>query len=275
LISEGLVPYFSAVILGLVEGLTEFLPISSTGHLILVERFACMSDDPASPFPFAFTVIIQLPAILAVVLYFWSTLWPFRSDRAHRDATVLLWTKIVIAVLPAVVLGLLLDKFIEAHLTHAVPVAIALVVGGIVLIFLERRRASPLFERVGDIGIGTGVCIGFFQCLAMWPGVSRSAATIIGAMALGASRCAAAEFSFFLAVPTMLGATSLKLVKGGFGFTTHEWVLLGIGCAVSFATAYAVIAFLMNYVRRHDFIPFGYYRIALGLVVLAAYALSG
>ena len=266
--------YVNAVILGIVEGLTEFLPISSTGHLILFERFVRLSDDPASHFPFSFMVIIQLPAVLAVVLYFWNTLWPFRENADHRNRTVVLWLKIAFSVLPAVVLGVLFNDIIEEHLSWELPVALALVIGGIVLVAIERRALPVKFPNVDTIGFKNGFFIGCFQCLAMVPGVSRSAATIIGAMLLGASRPAAAEFSFFLAIPTMVGATAITVLKRGLSFTPQEWVVLGIGCATSFVTAYAAVAFLMNYIRRHDFRIFGYYRIVLGGLILAVYVLG-
>ena len=262
-----------AVIFAVVEGVTEFLPISSTGHMILLEEF--LQFRQREQFPAAFMVIIQLPAILAVVVYFWSSLWPFGKPREDRDAVFGLWARIAVAVLPAVVLGFLFDDFIEERLFNPLVVAVTLLAGGVVLLLLERTDRRPRFERAGDAGFGRALAVGFFQCLAMIPGTSRSAATIIGGMALGASRPAAAEFSFFLAIPTMLGATALKIAKGGAAFTSREWVLLAIGSVVSFAVAYGVVAFLMNYIRRHDFKVFGYYRIALALAVLAYFFLTG
>jgi len=262
-----------AVIFAVVEGVTEFLPISSTGHMILLEEF--LQFRQREQFPAAFMVIIQLPAILAVVVYFWSSLWPFGKPREDRDAVFGLWARIAVAVLPAVVLGFLFDDFIEERLFNPLVVAVTLLAGGVVLLLLERTDRRPRFERAGDAGFGRALAVGFFQCLAMIPGTSRYAATIIGGMALGASRPAAAEFSFFLAIPTMLGATALKIAKGGAAFTSREWVLLAIGSVVSFVVAYGVVAFLMNYIRRHDFKVFGYYRIALALAVLAYFFLTG
>ena len=263
--------YINAILLSIVEGLTEFLPISSTGHLILVESFLRLSDDPESTFPFAFMVIVQLPAILAVVVYFWKRLWPFAGDEAHREATILLWFNIVVAVIPAIVLGLMFNDVIEEKLAHEIPVAVALLVGGIILIAIERRSLPVRLPSVHDIKFRTAFLIGVIQCLAMFPGTSRSAATIIGAMLLGASRVAAAEFSFFLAIPTMLGATLLTVIKSGLSFTGPQWAAIVLGSIVSFATAYAAVAFLMRYIQRHDFKAFGYYRIVLAVLVIVFY----
>jgi undecaprenyl-diphosphatase len=265
--------YLNAFLLSVVEGFTEFLPISSTGHLILLESILSLSDNPDSTFPFAFMVIIQLPAILAVVVYFWGRLWPFNGDDAHREATTLLWFNILVAVLPAVVLGLIFNDVIEEYLAHEIPVAIALFVGGVILIAIEHRGLPVRLPSVHDIQFRSAFAIGLFQCLAMLPGTSRSAATIIGAMLLGSSRAAAAEFSFFLAIPTMFGATLLTIAKSGISFTTAEWLAILLGSVVSFVTAYGAVAFLMHYIQRHDLKVFGYYRIVLaGIVVISYYA---
>lgn len=258
--------FLIAAVLGVVEGLTEFLPISSTGHLILVEDYLRLGSDEA--FTKAFTVIIQLPAILAVVLYFWKSMWPFQGARTLGIFRV--WVLTVIAFVPAAVAGLALDKAIDAYLLYPLPVAIALFVGGVVLILVEQRRVEPSITDVHQLTWPRALAIGCFQCLALLPGTSRSAATIIGAMLLGLSRPAAAEFSFFLAMPTMLGATTLKVLKHGLHFTSHQWLLLAVGCAVAFVTAYGVVAFLMSYIRRNTFVPFGVYRIVLAVIVLAA-----
>jgi undecaprenyl-diphosphatase len=272
------VDYLIAVILAIVEGFTEFLPISSTGHLIIAEAFLKLGDDPA--FARAFFVVIQFPAILSVVVYFWAVLWPFRrlnTEGASRlgrlpiawDArTMLLWCKVATAFLPAAVLGLLFNDFIEGYLLYPLPVGIMLIVGGVVLIIIERRNAGGRMASVHEIGFTTAALIGCFQCIAMVPGTSRSAATIIGGMLLGLKRPAAAEFSFFLAIPTMLGAFVLSLAKHGLGFTAHQWALLMVGSVVSFLVAYASIAFLMRYIQRHDFSAFGWYRIVVGTAVL-------
>ncbi len=260
-----------AVWLAVVEGITEFLPISSTGHLILVGEY--LRFQAGEDFAHAFDVIIQLPAILAVVVYFWNDLWPFGNGRDPR-ATVLLWSKIVVAFLPAAVAGVLFADIIEEKLFNSVNVAITLLVGGVVLVVMERGRRTHRLDNMRQVGYGMALLIGCFQCLAMIPGTSRSAATIIGAMLLGASRVAAAEFSFLLAIPTMAGATAYTLFKHGIAFTAAQWGLLAVGSVVSFAVAYGVIAFLMNYIRKHDFQLFGYYRIVLGTAVLALFFLG-
>ncbi len=261
--------YLKAVFLAVIEGVTEFLPISSTGHLKLADEFVDLGHGPA--FAHAFIVIIQLPAIFSVVLYFWRDLWPFGGDRERRDRIILQWFKIAVAFVPAALLGPFLNDAIEGVLSSTYLIAAALIVGGILLIVLERMSMTVRHETVRDIGFRVALGIGAFQCLAMIPGTSRSAATIIGAMILGASR-AAAEFSFFLAIPTMLGATAYTVLKSGANFTGPQWGLLAVGSVVSFITAYAVVAFLMNYIRKHDFSVFGWYRIALGIVVIVYFA---
>lgn len=257
--------FIIAAILGVVEGITEFLPISSTGHLILVEGYLRLGDD--EKFKNSFTVIIQLPAILAVVVYFWREMWPFQGARTL--GIFRLWVLTAVAFVPSAVLGLAFDDTIDAYLLKPLPVALALLIGGIALILLERRKAEPSVTSLYELTWQRAIAIGCFQCLALLPGTSRSAATIIGAMLLGLSRPAAAEFSFFLAVPTMFGATTLKVLKNGLAFTSHQWLLLLVGSVVSFAVAYIVVAFLMAYIRRHTFVMFGVYRIVLALIVLA------
>ena len=258
--------FVKAFLLAVLEGITEFLPVSSTGHLILLEQY--LRFDARPEFTATFVVVIQLPAILSVVLYFWRDLWPFERNFAQRREVVRLWMLTAIAFAPAALLGFLLDDFIEAKLFNSVVVALALIVGGVLLIVLERRRHAEHYATVHDLRWPVAFAIGCFQCLAMIPGTSRSASTIIGGLLLGASRTAAAEFSFFLAIPTMLGATSLKLLKHGVNFSGQEWMLLLLGSVVSFITAYAVIAFLMRFIQRHTFTVFGYSRIVLGVIVL-------
>ncbi|MDQ1257083.1 MAG: undecaprenyl-diphosphatase [Candidatus Hydrogenedentes bacterium] len=259
--------FLKAICLGVIEGLTEFLPISSTGHLILFDRFLQLSPDQT--FVNAFDVMIQLPAILAVVVYFWKDLWPFLLDRAETRARFELWFKIVAAFLPAAVLGAAFDSTIDRYLMNPTTVATALLMGGVLLIVLENRPRTDRVASARDMSLRMAVAIGVIQCIAMVPGTSRSAATIIGAMALGASRFAAAEFSFFLAIPTMFGATAYKLMKHGLHFTAEQWLVVAVGSVVSFLVAYGVVAFLMNYIRNHNFKPFAWYRITLALVVFA------
>ena len=254
----------NAIIIAVIEGITEFLPISSTGHMILVEDKLTLHPEA---FADTFMVAIQLPAVLAVALLFWRDLCPKIGDREDLRRVVGLWTRIVAAFLPAAVLGFLLDDFIDKYLFNPTVVALALIVGGVVLIWLERRKRDSRFERADTLPFPVAVGIGFFQCLAMIPGTSRSAATIIGAMLLGANRPTAAQFSFYLAIPTMVGATGLKLMKSGAGFTGEQWVLLAVGSMVSFVTAWVVVAGFLRYIRKHDFQVFGYYRIVLGVVV--------
>ncbi len=266
-----------AVLFGIVEGITEWLPISSTGHMILLDEFVKLQVSEA--FYEMFEVVIQLGAILAVVLLFFHKLNPFspkKSTRQKKD-TWQLWFKVAVAVLPSAVLGLLLDDWMDAHLYHYVVVAIALVVYGVAFLFVEKADARPGIQNVYDIDYRTALLIGAFQCLALIPGTSRSGSTILGAILLGVSRPAGAEFSFFLAIPTMLGASALKLVKylleGLLPSGTEMGVLL-VGCVVSFVVSLLVIRGLMDYVRKHSFRPFGVYRIILGSLVLLYFAVK-
>jgi undecaprenyl-diphosphatase len=264
--------YLKAVLLAIIEGITEFLPISSTGHLVLAEHWIRLAQDKA--FVDAFLVIIQAPAILSVMVYFWKTLWPWAHAQGPA-AAVQVWLRVGVAFVPALVLGLLLDDLIESYLLFPVPVAIALLLGGVVLIWMERRPREARFQQITEIGFGLAFAIGLIQCLALFPGTSRAAATIIGALLLGSSRAVAAEFSFFLAVPTLGGAAVLMLLKHGVGFTREQWGLLLVGSVVSFITAYAAIAWLMRFIQTHRFTVFGWYRIALGLLVLLVTWWSG
>lgn len=260
------------IILSLVEGLTEFIPVSSTGHMIIVDKFLKLSDNQS--FVNAFEIIIQLGAILAVVVYFWHKLWPFSKGltKAQSRGIILKWIKIIIAVLPAVVLGLLFDDIIDKYLFNVTVVASMLVFYGIVLIWVENgKRGNGGISTVKDIPISKLIGIGLFQCLAMIPGTSRSAVTIIGGVLLGLNRVLATEFSFFLAVPTMLGATLLKIVKMGAKLTGYEWMLIALGFVLSFIFAYIVIKVFMNYIKKHNFKIFGYYRIILGIAIFILY----
>lgn len=262
-----------AVLFGIVEGITEWLPISSTGHMILLDQLVKLQVSPE--FYEMFQVVIQLGAILAVVLLFFHKLNPFSPKKSPkaRNQTWQLWFKVVAAVIPSAVLGLLLDDWMEEHLYNYVVVAIALIVYGVAFLYLEQGngRIAPRIKSVHAIDYKTALPIGAFQCLSLIPGTSRSGSTILGAILLGVGRSAGAEFSFFLAIPTMVGASGLKLVKflaSGVSVTGVEIGVLLVGCLVSFLVSFLVIKALMDYVRSHSFRVFGIYRIALGIVVL-------
>ncbi len=267
-----------AILFGIVEGVTEWLPISSTGHMILLDQLVELQVSPE--FYEMFQVVIQLGAILAVVLLFFHKLNPFspKKEAPVRKQTWQLWFKVVVAVLPSAVIGLLLDDWMDTHLYNHVVVAIALVVYGVAFLYLE--RADNKQQKIGDvydIDYRTALLIGAFQCLALIPGTSRSGSTILGAIILGVARPAGAEFSFFLAIPTMLGASALKLLKfllSGVNATGSEILLLIVGCLISFAVSLLVIRGLMDYVRRHSFRVFGIYRIVLGGIVLGWFLLQ-
>ena len=279
------------LILSLVEGITEFLPVSSTGHLILVNQFVKLEPEGFSN---AFNVIIQLGAILSVVVIYFEKLNPWAKSKqelpkkykylnaqskayylaTHPEKTTInLWLKVIVGVLPAMVLGLLFDDLIDAYLFNPITVAAMLLLWGIIIIFIEKKNKTIKYDSLKDVPYTTIIMIGLFQCLAMVPGTSRSAATIIGAMILGLSRPAAAEFSFFLAIPTMLGATLLKLIKNLGDFTGTEWTLILLGMILSFIVAFIVIKQFLAYVKKHDFIPFGIYRIGLAVIVFVYFLL--
>lgn len=254
-----------AAVLGVVEGVTEFLPISSTGHLILVNQWINFSKD----FTAMFDIVIQLGAILSVVVYFWDRLWPFGKDETKTKTIFDIWFKAIAGVLPAIVLGALFGGMIEEKLFNPWVVAIALLVGGLILIFIEKRKRSPRFNSVAEMSFQTAFYVGLFQCLSMIPGTSRSAATIIGAMLLGASRTAAVEFSFFLAIPTMVAASGYSLLKQGLSMTSSEVVILATGFITAFLVALGAIKFFMNYIQTRDFKLFAYYRIILGALIIS------
>ena len=262
-----------AILFGIVEGITEWLPVSSTGHMILLDEFIQLKVSSA--FYEMFQVVIQLGAIFAVVLLFFQKLNPFsaKKNQVQRQKTWQLWFKVIVAVLPSAVLGLLLDDWMDAHLYNYIVVAIALIVYGVAFVFLEdkTKNGSRKLKSVHEIDYKTALFIGCFQCLSLIPGTSRSGSTILGAILLGVGRSVGAEFSFFLAIPTMLGASALKLFKfvlSGATATGVEIIVLIIGCVVSFLVSLVVIRGLMEYVRKHSFALFGLYRIALGTVVI-------
>ena len=267
-----------AILFGIVEGITEWLPVSSTGHLILLDEFVKLKVSPE--FMEMFEVVIQLGAILAVILLFFRKLNPFALSKTAQEKknTWSLWFKVVAAVLPSAVIGLLLDDWMDAHLYNYIVVAITLVLYGIAFLFIEKKplRRSTIAD-VFDIDYKTAIFIGCFQCLSLIPGTSRSGSTILGAILLGVGRGAGAEFSFFLAIPTMLGASALKLMKyllEGVSMTTTEMGVLAVGCIVSFVVSLLVIKGLMEYVRKHSFSVFGIYRIVLGILVLGYFLVT-
>lgn len=273
-----LIEILKVIFLGIVEGITEWLPISSTGHMLLVDEFIKM--DVSDEFKEMFFVVIQLGAILAVVLLFWDKMWPFqmkdKSKPVIQKDIFSVWFKVVVACIPGAIVTLLFDDYIEAHLHTPTVIAIALIFYGIAFIVIEswNKKRIPKVETLSDITYKTAFIIGLFQVLSIIPGTSRSGATIIGALLIGVSRVAAAEFTFFLAVPVMFGLSLIKVVKFGFAYTQAEVVILIVGVVVAFAMSVVVIKFLMSYIKKHDFKVFGWYRIVLGIAVLAYFALA-
>ena len=263
-----------AILFGIVEGITEWLPISSTGHMILLDEFIKIKFEQEG-FYELFQVVIQLGAILAVVLMYFKTICPFGfgKDKQMRKDTWNLWGKILVACLPAAVIGILFDDWLDEHLYNSVVVALALIIYGIIFIVIESKNVGKrTTKELNDITYKQAVGVGCFQLLSLIPGTSRSGSTIIGGLILGLERSVAASFTFFLAIPVMFGASLLKLVKyvleTGFNFVTSDLILLGVGCLVAFIVSILIIKFLMNYIRKHDFKVFGYYRIILGILVL-------
>ncbi len=264
-----------AVLFGIVEGITEWLPVSSTGHMIILDEFIKLDCTPE--FLEMFLVVIQLGAIMAVVILFWNKIFPFqfrdKSKPVIEMDKIMLWLKIVVACIPAAVIGILFDDVFEALFYHAIPVAMALIVFGVAFIIVERRNQQgnrrAKIQSLQEITFQTALLIGIFQLIAaIFPGTSRSGATIVGALLIGVSRSAAAEFTFVLAVPVMFGPSLLKLLKFGLAFTSGELVILIVGMLVSFVVSVFVIQFLMDYIKKHDFQIFGWYRIVLGAIVL-------
>lgn len=266
-----------AAILGIVEGITEWLPISSTGHMILVEEFLHMSTS--AEFNSMFRVVIQLGAIMAVVALYFHKLNPFspRKTAKQKRQTMNLWCKIIVACLPAAVIGLLFDDVLDKYLYNYVVVALMLIIYGVFFIIIEKKNANtrPSITKLSQMTYSTALGIGFFQVLALVPGTSRSGATILGALMLGTSRFVATEFTFYLAIPVMFGASALKIVKFGFHYTALEVAILLVGCLVAFVVSVIAIKFLLSYIKKNDFKVFGYYRIILGLLVLIYFAIWG
>lgn len=274
----GIFDVLVAIILGIVEGITEWLPISSTGHMILVNQFLTFSNDD---FTQMFLVVVQLGAIMAVVLLFWKKIFPFNFQYKQNNKPFVkmdimtLWFKILVATIPAAIVGVLFDDVIDEMFYNQIVVAGALIIYGILFIVVERwnKGRRPIITKVHDITYQTAIIIGIFQLLAaIIPGTSRSGATIVGALIIGVSRGAAAEFTFYLAIPVMFGASLIKLLKFGFHFTALEAGVLAVGMIAAFLVSVVVIRFLMGYIKKNDFKVFGWYRIVLGVVVLASFA---
>ena len=272
-----MIEILKSILYGIVEGITEWLPVSSTGHMILLEEI--MPMNVSESFWNMFLVVIQLGAILAVVLLYWNKIFPFRKNKEGKYVSVksiwILWSKILVATIPAAVIGLLLDDWIDAHLYNGFVVAIMLILVGIAFIYVEDRNKDmrPSVNTLASLSYNDALIIGLFQVVAaILPGTSRSGSTIIGGLMIGVSRAVAAEFTFFLAIPVMFGASLLKLVKFGFSFTLLEFFILAFGMIVAFVVSIFVIRFLMSYIKKHDFKVFGWYRIALGLIVLVFFA---
>ena len=266
-----------AILFGIVEGVTEWLPISSTGHMILLNEFVKLNVSPE--FWNLFLVVIQLGPILAVVILYWKTIWPFKRVKVKgggskikvKQSTLILWAKALVACIPAGVVGVLADDWLDAHFYNAIVVGIALIVVGVAFIVIEtlNKNKVPRVDRLRDLTFKDAFIIGLFQLIAaIFPGTSRSGATIVGGLLIGVSRTVAAKFTFILAIPVMAGASLLKIVKYGFAFTGTELIILGVGMVTAFIVSIFIIAFLMNYIRKHDFKVFGWYRIILGALVL-------
>lgn len=274
-----MIELLKAILFGIVEGVTEWLPISSTGHLILLNEFITL--NVSDEFQSMFDVVIQLGAILAVIVLFFYKLNPFAPEKSPeaKKHTWQLWFKVVVSIIPSGIVGILFDDWMDEHLHNGIVVAIALIVYGVAFILVERMNAGkkPRVKDVHEISCRTALLIGVFQCLSLVPGTSRSGSTILGAIVLGVGRSAGAEFSFFMAIPTMLGASvikGLKFLASGVSITGTEIGVLIVGCVVSFVVSMVVIRALMEYVRRHSFSAFGVYRIVLGAVVLAYFAMQ-
>ena len=263
------------ILLGIVEGITEWLPISSTGHMLLFDRF--LTIDASEEFKSMFFVVIQLGAILAVVILYWNKLWPIRKKDSRltlKKDTLQLWLKTIIAIIPSGIVGILLDDWMDEHLHTPLVISLALIIYGILFIVIERRNRTreAITQSTDDITPRLALYVGLFQVLSLIPGTSRSGATIMGALLLGLDRTTAAEFCFFMGIPTMAGASLIKLLKFGFSFTTTEFLILAIGTLTAFLVSLAVINFLMSYIKKRDFTAFGIYRIVLGIVIIVCLA---
>lgn len=275
---DSMIEILKSILYGIVEGITEWLPISSTGHMILLEEI--MPMNVSKSFWSMFLVVIQLGAILAVVVLYWNKIFPFRKNKEGKYTSVksiwILWSKILVATIPAAIIGLALDDWIDAHLYNGFVVAIMLILVGVAFIYIENRNKDmrPSVNSLSALSYKDALIIGLFQVVAaVLPGTSRSGATIVGGLMIGVSRAVAAEFTFFLAIPVMFGASLLKLVKFGLAFSVLEFFILVIGMVVAFFVSIFVIRFLMSYIKKHDFKVFGWYRIVLGAFVLIFFAI--
>lgn len=273
-----MIEILKSILYGIVEGITEWLPISSTGHMILLEEI--MPMNVSKSFCSMFLVVIQLGAILAVVVLYWNKIFPFKKNKEGKYTSVksiwILWSKILVATIPAAIIGLALDDWIDAHLYNGFVVVIMLILVGVAFIYIENRNKDmrPSVNSLSALSYKDALIIGLFQVVAaILPGTSRSGATIVGGLMIGVSRAVAAEFTFFLAIPVMFGASLLKLVKFGLAFSVLEFFILVIGMVVAFFVSIFVIRFLMSYIKKHDFKVFGWYRIVLGAFVLIFFAI--
>ncbi len=278
-----IIEVLKSILFGIVEGITEWLPISSTGHLILLEQI-CAFKSVSPDFFEMFMVVIQLGAIFAVIVMFWNKLWPFKTVTAEngkkdikiRMASINLWLKVLVGSIPAGVLGLLFDDLLDKYLYNHITVAITLIVYGVLFIVIEHinKKRKPRVRKLTELSFKDAFLIGMFQALSLIPGTSRSGSTILGGITIGTSRRVASEFTFFLAIPAMLGASLLKILKFGFAFTTIEFVILINGMITAFAVSLLCIKFLMDFIKKHNFNVFGIYRIILGAIVLTTFILS-
>ena len=272
-----IIEILKSILFGIVEGVTEWLPVSSTGHMILLNEFVKLNVSPE--FWDLFLVVIQLGAILAVVILFWKTIWPFKKVKTRsgktkiifRQSILILWLKVLVACIPAAVIGILFDDWIDEHFYNPTVVSIMLILVGVLFIIIEtvNKNKVPRVDRLRDLTFKDAFLIGLFQLIAaIFPGTSRSGATILGGLMIGVSRTVASKFTFILAIPVMFGASLLKIVKYGFRFSGYELIILGVGMLVAFLVSILIISFLMSYIRKHDFRIFGVYRIILGALVL-------
>lgn len=272
-----------SILFGIVEGITEWLPISSTGHMILLEKL-CKFKEVSPNFFEMYLVVIQLGAIIAVVVMFWNKLWPFKKKQlengkskiAVKPRIIELWLKVIVGSIPAGIIGIFLDDILDKYLYNHITVAVTLIVYGVLFIIVEQinRHRKPKVRKLTEVSFKNAFFIGCFQALSLIPGTSRSGSTILGGIMLGNSRRVASEFTFFLAVPAMFGASLIKILKFGFNFSITEFVILAVGMITAFAVSILVIRFLMNYIKKHTFTAFGIYRIILGAIVLTVFLIT-